>query len=103
MQKLLYGYLPQGKATIEVVSSQMNISRRTLHRKLKREGTSFQQLLKKTRKDLAINYLQKTNFSIGEVGFLLGFSEYSAFHRAFKDWFGKSPGEYQQSGHHSYV
>ena len=75
----------------------MTIWGKSLNRKLKEEGTSFQELFKQMRKKMAMNYLQIKQFSISEVAFLVGFSEPSTFHRAFKNWAGQSPGEFRKA------
>lgn len=90
-------HLPSGEVSIEMVADHLNMSRWTLSRKLKENGTSFQHLFKQMRKRLAINYLETRNFSVSEVAFLLGFSEPSAFNRAFKNWSGQSPGEFRKA------
>lgn len=92
-------HLPSGDVNIEMVADHMHMSRWTLMRKLKDEGTSFQDIFKQMRKKLAFNYLQTRKFSISEVAFLLGFSEPSTFNRAFKSWSGQSPGEFRKSSH----
>jgi AraC-like DNA-binding protein len=73
------------------------MSVRNLQRSLQAEGTSYQQLLDQTRKELAVRHLQQPQSSIHDVAFLLGFSEPSAFHRAFKRWTGQTPREYRLS------
>jgi AraC-like DNA-binding protein len=54
-------------------------------------GLSYQDLLDRTRHEAAVQYLSSPQLSIGEIGWLLGYSEPSAFHRAFKRWEGVSP------------
>jgi len=98
VRKSILDHLPTGDATVEIVAEQLHISRQTLFRKLKAEGTSFQGLLDEMRKSLASNYLKADNYSIIETAFLLGFSESSAFHRAFKRWYGQTPFEYCAKG-----
>ncbi|MCG8342552.1 MAG: AraC family transcriptional regulator [Chlorobiales bacterium] len=73
------------------VSRKLFISTRTLQRKLKQEGRSFQDLLHKTREELAKYYLKTSNFSEAEISFLLGFEEPNSFFRAFHVWTGKTP------------
>ncbi|OKH41731.1 AraC family transcriptional regulator [Calothrix sp. HK-06] len=80
--------------SIEEIARILTISVRNLQRELQTEGTSYQQLLDETRKELALRYLKKPNTSIHDVAFLLGFSEPSAFHRAFKRWTGQTPRAY---------
>ena len=96
VQKIILEKLPQGALSIDTVATDLHMSRQTLFRKLKKEeGLSFQDLLENTRKHLAKSYLKTQDFSINEVAFLTGFSESSAFHRAFKRWFGVNPTEYR--------
>ena len=71
------------------------MSGRTLQRKLHDHGTSHQELLDQMRKDLAMRYLREPEMAICEVAYLLGFSESSALHRAFKRWTGMTPSEFR--------
>ncbi|MEZ4688575.1 MAG: AraC family transcriptional regulator ligand-binding domain-containing protein [Bacteroidia bacterium] len=84
--------------TIEQVASHLNMSVRSLQRKLKAEGKTFQELLENLRKDAAKNYLQNEDMSVGEVSFLLGYAEPSTFVRAFKRWTGLAPGKWKDEG-----
>ncbi len=95
-RSLIMENLPRRDATADRIASSMRMDRRTLHRKLKKEGTTYRVLLEKTRRDLADNYLRR-RMSITETSYLLGFSEPSAFQHAFKEWFGMSPGEYRRT------
>ena len=63
----------------------------SLQRKLAEAGLSYQELVDATRKTAASEYLSNATLSIGEVGYLLGYSEPAAFHRAFKRWHGVAP------------
>lgn len=81
--------------SIEAIAHSLAMSVRNLQRELQAEGTSYQQLLDGTRKELALRHLKKPNVMIDDVAFLLGFSESSAFHRAFKRWTGKTPRTYR--------
>jgi len=96
-QQLIIKQLPTGNLNVEYISETMHMSRRTLARKLKEENTSFQELLEKTRKELATDYLQQKTLSINDIAFMLGFSESSAFSRAFKRWFGNHPQEHRDA------
>jgi AraC-like DNA-binding protein len=80
-----------GVPTCEQVARRLAIGVRTLNRRLQAEGTSFQQQLAELRCELARGYLDDGRLAISEVAYLLGFSEPSAFHRAFKRWTGHSP------------
>ena len=69
----------------------LKVSVRTLHRSLAAEGTSYRRLLDQLRLDIAERHLMDDRMSVAEVAFLVGFSELSAFHRAFKRWTGRTP------------
>lgn len=96
-QNLILRELPAGRVNVDVIADKLHMSRRTLARKLKEENTTFQDLLENIRKNLATSYLQQEKFCINDIAFLLGFSESSAFSRAFKRWFDYSPQEYRES------
>jgi AraC-like DNA-binding protein len=90
--------LPSGGVADEKVAAQLNMSVRSLQRRLKEVGTTFRTLLETVRKDLAATYVCDPDIELVEVAFLLGFSDQSAFSRAFKRWTGKSPSEARKSG-----
>ena len=73
------------------------MSGRTLQRRLKEEGTSFGELLDWLRRGMAQAYLADDQISISEVSYLLGFSEQSAFQRAFKRWTGSTPVQFRKT------
>jgi AraC-like DNA-binding protein len=81
--------------TIDTVAKHLAVSVRSLQEYLKTEGTSFIKLLNEVRKDIAINCLKGTNTSIAEIAYVLGFSETSAFNRAFKRWTNRTPSEFR--------
>ena len=83
--------LQTGNVTAQHLAARLNVSVRTLHRSLTAENTSFRRLLDTLRLDVASRHLMDDRLSIAEVAFLLGFSELSAFHRAFKRWTGHTP------------
>ena len=87
--------LPRGAPEIGAIARQLAISPRTLQRRLAAEGVSYQQLVDLLRREVAERLLRDASVSIGEVGYLLGFSEPSAFHRAFKRWCSVTPQQYR--------
>jgi len=68
---------------------------RTLRRRLRQEGVTFRGVLDATRAELAQSCLRDHRVTIAEVAFLLGFSEPSAFLRAFKRWTGRTPAAFR--------
>lgn len=81
--------------SLEAIAHTLTISPRQLQRELKNEDTSYQTLLDDTRRELALRHMQNPDVSIHDMAFLLGFSEPSAFHRAFKRWTGQTPRSYR--------
>jgi AraC-like DNA-binding protein len=90
--------LPGGEARVEPVCRGLGVSPRTLQRKLRDEGTTFLKLLEETQRALAEFYLRKPEVAICEVSYLTGFSQPSAFHRAFRRWTGLTPKEFRRDG-----
>ena len=97
IQSLIIDQLPSGKITDQMIAKELHLSERTLQRKLRDKGTSFRQVLESVRKMVAMQYIRNSGTSMTEIAFLLGFSEQSAFSRAFKKWTGKSPVQYRES------
>ncbi len=81
---------------IEEVASQLNMSTRSLQRKLKESGHRYKTLLDDTRKRIAEMYLLDTTLSINEIAFLIGYQEQSSFNHAFKSWNAVSPSLYRE-------
>jgi AraC-like DNA-binding protein len=79
------------------VAHALHVSRRTLQRRIEERGTSFQELVDGVRRDLSVRYVVERTLSIAEITFLLGYSDARAFLRAFKRWFGCTPGQYVAS------
>jgi AraC-like DNA-binding protein len=82
-----------GEPSAARLAAALDIHPKTLTRRLRNEGTTFRGLLDELRLQLAERYLQQPNLSVDEVAFLLGYSERSAFHRAFRRWTGRAPRE----------
>ena len=83
--------LSQGVPRISDVAGRLGLSGRTLQRRLSDQGYSFQALVDESRRELARRLLKETEYPLAEVAFLTGFSEQSAFNRAFKRWAGQTP------------
>ena len=87
--------LQAGNVTAHGLAARLKVSVRTLHRTLAAEGTSYRRLLDQLRLDTAERHLLDDRVSVAEVAFLVGFSELSAFHRAFKRWTGSTPSAFR--------
>ncbi|WP_455365328.1 AraC family transcriptional regulator [Kaarinaea lacus] len=87
--------LPSGSVSEERIAELLNLSVRSMQRKLKEEGSSFKELLNQTRQELAEQYIENSRLSINEITYLLGFSDPANFSRAFKRWHGVSPSQYR--------
>lgn len=87
-----------GAPGFDQLARYMNISPRTLRRRLIAEGTSFKDLVSKIRKDKAIELLRTTSRPIGQIAAELGYSDLANFYRAFKSWTGRTPGSFRSEG-----
>lgn len=98
VRPLIAAQLCAGRVKVGAIAAQLHMSRHTLYRKLKDENQTFLGLLDDVRREQALKYLGERNRPLVEVAELLGFSELSAFSRAFKRWMGKSPAEFRAAG-----
>lgn len=96
VRSLLTAEVRGGNPMIENIAAQLGMHAKTLTRRLKEEGTSHSELLDALRRELAARYLSASDLNVTEVTFLLGFSNASAFNKAFKRWFGVAPLTYRQ-------
>jgi AraC-like DNA-binding protein len=92
IKKIIINRLDSGSVTMNMISKELNLSSRTVYRRLREEDISYKKLLFDVKKQLAQAYLIETSYTVNEIAYFLGFSEASAFHRAFKRWFGVNPG-----------
>lgn len=96
VQQLLVRMLPDGEVSVDKVAAAMHQSTRTLQRRLAERHLTWQHMLDNTRMQLARQYLNDRALSVAEIAVLLGFSEQSAFTRAFKRWTGQTPLSFRQ-------
>lgn len=93
VKKALLAMLPSGQSSVEAVCSQLHVSKRSLQRRLKEEGQTFQSILDATRSELSMQYLAQDNISVEEISHLLAFRDPNSFYRAFRGWTGMTPME----------
>ena len=96
VRRALSSRLTKGQTDIEVIARDLGTSARTLQRRLASAGLSYQDLLDNVRRDAAERYIGSTTLSIGEIAYLLGYSEPAAFHRAFKRWHDVTPQAFRE-------
>ncbi len=87
--------MPSGRVDEVDIAAAINLSPRTLQRKLKSQGVSFSSLLDSSRRELGLQYVRNSQYSLSEIAYLLGFAEPGNFSRAFRRWYGKSPSQYR--------
>lgn len=97
LQQLLLKLLPDGHVALPRAAQELHVSVRTLQRRLDARNISWQSLLDRTREQLARQYLMDSSLTLGDVALLLGFSEQSAFNRAFRRWTGDTPARVRKS------
>ncbi len=98
VSRLIYELIPTGEATLTTIAPMLGMNVRTLQRELRQNGTEFRTLLDEVRFDIARGALEQ-NHSITDVALNLGYSELSAFSRAFKRWSGVPPQQWRQVSH----
>ncbi|MCZ8517902.1 MULTISPECIES: AraC family transcriptional regulator [Paenibacillus] len=87
--------MPARFPTLGQTADALRMSTRSLQSKLKEESTSYNEISAAVRRELALSYLRRSEHSVGDIAYLLHFSEPSAFQSAFKKWTGVTPGQYR--------
>lgn len=97
----IYNYLLAnaylGLRSLEEIAANFSVSPRTLQRKLKEEGITYQEIADDVKRSLAIHYLESGSYPVKEISYILGYNELSAFTRAFKRWTGKTPVSFRRA------
>jgi AraC-like DNA-binding protein len=96
VRRLVADTLQDGDLPIDVAAKRLAVSPRTLQRRLGEASTTYAELNESVRRELATQYLANPALAIAEIAYLLGFSQTSAFHRAFKRWTGHTPVEHRR-------
>lgn len=96
VRRLIASGLANGHARIEDVAARLAMTPRTVQRRLADAGVQFADLLDETRRELATQYLRDARITLTDAAFLVGYSDLTAFHRAFRRWFQVTPLDYQR-------
>jgi AraC-like DNA-binding protein len=97
VRALIANKLAGGHPNVLAIARELRMSPRTLGRRLRGEGTTFNQLFEDLRRQLGLRYVGCQDLALSEIAFALGFSQPPAFHRAFKRWTGQTPLEYRRA------
>lgn len=95
---ILLEQLTHGEPSQEKVATALQMSARSLQRRLSEEGLTYKMLLDQTRRELALAYIADARYALNEITYLLGFSDASSFTHAFQRWTGQSPSAYRKNG-----
>ena len=85
-----------GDPTLTQVARKLAMGSRTLQRRLKEDGVDFKMLVDDTRRRFALSYLRDRKHTLTDIAYLLGYSEVSAFNRAFRRWTGSTPSDHRR-------
>ena len=96
VESLIKDALPSGIPSIIQIGKHMGMSSRTLTRRLSESGITFRDLIKQSQEKISKDLLKNSTTTVGEIAFQTGFSEQSAFNRAFKRWTGHSPTSFRK-------
>ncbi|KVE39935.1 hypothetical protein WS68_18845 [Burkholderia sp. TSV86] len=88
--------IADGEPSLDDMAEALNMPSRTLQRRLRTYGYTYQEILLAVRREVALDYLCNPDVQISELALLLGYSEISAFSRAFHRWFDTSPSEWRR-------
>lgn len=95
VQSIVFARMKGEVPSLTAIASELAMSERSVQRSLTEESTSYREIVDDVRKGLALSHLSRPDASVADVAFLLGFSEPSAFTRAFRRWTGSSPSQFR--------
>jgi AraC-like DNA-binding protein len=98
VRRIVGELMRDGDPTLVQVARKLDMGPRTLQRRLKEDRVDFRALVDDTRRRFALNYLRDRKHTLTEIAYLLGYSEVSAFNRAFRRWTGATPSDYRRGG-----
>ncbi len=89
--------LPEGLPRLEVIAEELNLTPRTLQRRLYLTNNSFKGLVELVRRERSVVLIRDDTLDLPDIAAELGFNDQSAFQKAFKRWFGQAPGRYRDA------
>ncbi|WP_440466476.1 AraC family transcriptional regulator [Pseudomonas sp. YH-1] len=95
--RMIAAEMSSGAPSLDEISEQLNLSRRTLQRRLKEHGIEYSSLVEDVRRELALAYIKDSDYSMTEISLLVGYAESGSFTRAFRRWTGHSPQQYRST------
>ena len=95
VQAVILDCFPNGAPSLKQVSEHFAQNERTFQRALAKNGVNFQEMVDELRKAMAMQYI-KNDYNFLDIAMMLGYSEQSAFHRAFKRWTGLTPSKFRR-------
>lgn len=95
--RMIAAEMSSGAPSLDDICEQLNLSRRTLQRRLKDHGIEYSALVEDVRRELAMAYMKDSDYSMTEISLLVGYAESGSFTRAFRRWTGRSPQQYRTS------
>lgn len=95
IKSLIARDMPGRPPTLEAMAAQLHMSPSNLRRRLQQEGTSYQEIKDRIRRDLAYRHLREARLKVHEIASMLGFNEPSSFIRSFRNWSGLTPRQFQ--------
>lgn len=98
VRRLVRGSIADPELSLDKLAAQLSLAPRTLNRRLRESGTSYAKVLEEVRRSAACQYLAMTHLPVGRIAPMLGYSDVSAFSRAFTRWFGAAPSAWR-AGH----
>jgi len=96
VRELIIDKLTKGTAQLDEIARELNMSSKTMERRLAERATTFSALLEEVRSTLAKRYLRESDYRLEQIAYLTGFSEPAALVRAFKRWTGTTPIRFRQ-------
>jgi len=87
--------LPEGYPSLDEIADELRAPLGAMHQDLQAAGFTYKEMVEDVRRDLGLSYIKQRHLPFSEIALLLGYSELSAFSRAFRRWTGTSPREYR--------